>query len=152
MRFTAGTTERSRVLRINDRRSAHAALAQDDVVVALGHDVLGGQQQLFERGGHAALQQDRLAGAAGALEQREVLHVPRADLDAVAVLFDELQRFVVDGFGDDGQVELFPDAGQDLQRTLSQSLNEYGESARLHAPPRNSWPPPRRMPSAIVRV
>ena len=35
------------------------------------------------------------------LQQREILHVAGADLDHVGVLFDQFERFVVDGFGDD---------------------------------------------------
>ena len=35
---------------------------------------------------HAALEQHRLAGASGALEQREILHVAGADLDHVGIL------------------------------------------------------------------
>ena len=122
--------EVERVARVIGERP-HAALAQHHVVVALGHDVLGRQQQLFERRRHAALQQHRLARAAGALEQREVLHVARADLDAVGVLLDELQRLVIDRFGDDRQVELFADARQDLQRLLAQSLERVRRGARL---------------------
>ena len=35
---------------------ADAALAQDDLFVALAHDVFGGHEQLFERACHAALE------------------------------------------------------------------------------------------------
>jgi hypothetical protein len=85
--------------------SAHSALAEDDVVVALAHDVFGGHEKFFERGGDAALQEHRLAGASGALEQRKILHVARADLDHVGILIDQIERFVVDGFGHDEQAE-----------------------------------------------
>jgi len=33
----------------------HAAFTQNNVVVALAHDVLGGHQEFFQRGGDAAL-------------------------------------------------------------------------------------------------
>src|SRR3990172_2752863 len=39
---------------------ADAALAEDDVGVALGEDVLGGEEPLLDGGGHAALQEDGL--------------------------------------------------------------------------------------------
>ncbi len=42
-----------------------------------------------------------LRSASGALEQREVLHVARADLDHVGVFRDQFEGLVVDGFGDD---------------------------------------------------
>ena len=43
------------------REGADAALAEDHVVIALRQDVLGGHQELVDRGGHAALEQHRLA-------------------------------------------------------------------------------------------
>ena len=111
---------------------ADAALAEDDVVVAFGHDVFGGHEQFFERGGHAAFEQHRLLGAAGALEQREVLHVARADLDDVGVFLDEVERFVVDGFGDDA--EAVSRRGlwrENFQAGFAQALEAVGRSARL---------------------
>ena len=53
----------------------------------------------------AALQQHRLAQLAGLLQQGEVLHVARADLDHVGPFGDQLQGLVVDGLGDDAQAE-----------------------------------------------
>ena len=110
---------------------AHAAFAEDDLVVALAHDVFGGHQEFFERGGHAALQQHGLAQAAGALEQREVLHVAGADLDHVGLLVDQFQRFVVDGFGDDAHSEVVADFGHDLQGFDAEALKCVGRGARL---------------------
>ena len=69
--------------------------------------------------------------AARALEQRKILHVARADLDYVCVFFDEVERFVVNRFGDDAQAEFFANFGQDLQAGLAQPLKAYGRSARL---------------------
>ena len=63
-----------------------------------------------------------------ALEQREVLHVARADLDAVGVLVDELQRLVVDRLGDDRQIELLANAREDLQALLAQALERVGRA------------------------
>ncbi len=112
-------------------KGAHAALAEDDLVVALAHDVLGGHEELVERGAHAALEQDGLAQAAGLLEQREVLHVARADLDDVGPFGDEIEGFVVDGFGDDAQAEFLADLGHDLQRIEAEALKRVGRGARL---------------------
>ena len=110
---------------------AHAALAQDDVVVALAHDVLGGHQKFFQRGGDAALQQDGLAGASGALEQREILHVAGADLDDIGVLVDQVERFVIHRFGDDQQAEAVADFGHDLQPLFAEPLERIRRGARL---------------------
>src|ERR1700674_5450665 len=113
------------------REGAHSALAQDYVVASLAHDVLGGHEKFFERRRDAALQEDRLAGASGELEQREILHVAGASLDDIGVLVDQVERFVIDGFGDDEQSEAFADFGHDLQTFFAQSLKRIRRSARL---------------------
>src|SRR6266403_1922392 len=102
--------------------SPHSALAENYVVVALAHDVLGGHEKFFERCRDAALQEDGLAGASGALEQREVLHVAGATLADIGVLVDEVERLVIDGFGDDEQSEAVATFGHDLQTFFAQAL------------------------------
>src|SRR6266446_6864013 len=59
---------------------------------SLRHDVFGGHEKFVERGGHAALEEDGFFGAAGALEQGEILHVAGADLNDVGVFLDEAKR------------------------------------------------------------
>ena len=76
-------------------------------------------------------QQDRLLGASGALEQREILHVAGADLDDVGVLVDQVERFVIDGFGDDEQAEAVADFGHDLQTFFAQALKRIRRGARF---------------------
>ena len=83
--------------------SADAAFAESDLIVSFGQNVFGGHEKFVEGGGHAALEEDGLFGAAGTLEQGEILHVARADLDDVGVLLDEIERFIIDGFGDDAE-------------------------------------------------
>ena len=84
-RFSTATAPRSSVKRVERLERPDPALAQDDPLVPLLGDVLGGHQELLDRGGHAALQQHRLVRSADLGEQEEVLHVARADLDHVAV-------------------------------------------------------------------
>ena len=62
---------------------ADAALAKDHLFVAPGHDVLGAHEQLLQGVGQPALDEDGLSRVAQLLEQLEVLHVARADLDHV---------------------------------------------------------------------
>ncbi len=112
-------------------KGAHAALAEDDFVVALAHDVFGGHQEFVERGAHAAFQQHGHAQAAGVLEQRKVLHVAGADLDDVGPLGNELERFVVDGFGDDAQSEAVANFGHDLEGFDAEALECVRRGARL---------------------
>ena len=85
-----------------------------DLIVSFGQDVFGGHEEFVERGGHAALEEDGLFGAAGAFEQGEILHVAGADLDDVGVLLDEVERFVVDGFGDDAEAVFFANLGENF--------------------------------------
>ena len=67
-------------------------------------DVLRRQQPLLDRRGDAALEHHRLARAAELAEQREVLHVARADLEDVGVLADHLDLAGVHHLGDELQV------------------------------------------------
>ena len=95
---------------------ADAALAQDNVVVALAHDVLGGHEQLVDRAGHAALEQNRGLGLADLLEQGEVLGVAGADLHDVNLLVKEdLHVAWVHDLGDDRHVELGGCLAQQVQ-------------------------------------
>ena len=61
------------------------ALTQDYLIVPTGHNVLSREQQLFQRRGNPALQQDGLAHFPQLTKQVEVLHIPRADLKDVNV-------------------------------------------------------------------
>ena len=63
-----------------------------------------------------------LRSAAGAFEQREVLHVAGADLDDVGVFVDEIEGFVVDGFGDDAEAEVVANFGHDLEAFFAEAL------------------------------
>src|SRR5258706_1074353 len=59
----------------------HAAQAEDDVAVARGGDVLGGEQRFVQRDPEATLEQDgEVALAADGLQELEVLRVAGADL------------------------------------------------------------------------
>ena len=112
-------------------KGAHAAFAEHDVVVAFAHDVFGGHEEFVEGGSHAALQEHGLFGAAGAFEQREILHVACADLDDVGPLFDEVEGFVVDGFGDDAVSAVAANLVEDFEAGEAESLEGVGRRARL---------------------
>jgi hypothetical protein len=114
---------------------AHAAFAKHDVVVAFGENVFGGHQKFVESGGHAALEQDGLLGVAGALQEREILHVARADLDDVGVLFDEVEGFAVNRFGDYAEAVSGADFREDLEAGFAEALEAVRRSARLVGAP-----------------
>src|SRR5271165_4002631 len=122
--------EIERVARVIDER-AHAALAQHHIVVALTHHVFGGHEKFFERRRNAPLQQYRLAGASGALKQREVLHVAGAELDNVGIFLNQLQRLMVHRLGDDQQAEAIANFRHDLQAVFAHPLKRVRRRARL---------------------
>ena len=108
------------------REGAYAALAQNHLVVALAHHVFGGHEELFEGGAEPALHQHRLAQLAGLFQQREVLHVARADLDHVGPFGHQFEGLVVERLGNDAQPETVADLGHDLQRIQAQALKCVG--------------------------
>src|ERR1019366_5294652 len=122
--------EVERITRVIGKR-AHAALAEDHFVVALAHDVLGGHEKFVERGRHAAFEQHRHAQTASALEQRKILHVARANLHDVSPLRDQIEGFIVDGFGDDAQAKLIPDLRHDFERIDAEALKCVWRGAGL---------------------
>ena len=82
-------------------KGADAALAEDDILVALSHDVLGAHHELFQRIGKAALEQHRLLLTADGLEQLKVLHVAGTHLNEVYIL-EQGQVLGVHDLGHDG--------------------------------------------------
>ena len=111
--------------------AAYPALTEDDLRVAFGQDVFGAHQEIGDRGGHAALEQHRLANPANGPEQGVVLHVARADLNAVGDLRHQMRSFIVERFGDDGQPRFAPRERQELEPFRSQSLERVGRAAWL---------------------
>src|SRR5258708_14167517 len=110
---------------------SNAALAKHNVVIALGEDVLGGHEEFVERGGHAALEENRFFGAARAFEKGEILHVTRADLDDIGVFLDEVRRFIVNGFGDNAEAILGANFRKNLEALFAKALKAVRRSARL---------------------
>src|SRR5918992_5557069 len=107
------------------------ALAQHDLRVPFADNVLGGHQQLFDRGRWAALQKYRLLGSADLGEEREVLHVPRADLDDVGGLDHRLDMPRVHELGDDRKSGLLPGLDEDVETLLPEPLEGVWRRARL---------------------
>ncbi len=110
---------------------ANAAFAEHDVVIAFGEDVFGGHEKFVEGGRHAAFEQDGFFGAAGALEEREILHIAGADLDDVGVFLNEVEGFVVDGLGDNAEAVGSADFRKDFEALFTEALEAIGGSARL---------------------
>ena len=83
----------------------------------------------IERGGHSALEKNGLFGAAGALEQREILHVARANLDDVGVFFDQIERFIVDRLRDDPEAVSGAHFRKNLEAVFPEPLKAVRGSA-----------------------
>src|SRR2546423_1133273 len=113
------------------REGSDAALAEYDVVVALGHDVLGGEQPLVEHRRQPALQKHRQARAPRAAKEREVLHVARADLYNVAVALDQVNAVLVQSLRHDLQAERLAYVGENLQAVFAEALEGVWRGARL---------------------
>ncbi len=71
-------------------------------------NIFSAEQQFFHRGGHAALEQDRLANFAERAQQVVILHVARADLKNIDVARHHLDLRGVHHFADGKETELSP--------------------------------------------
>ena len=84
-------------------KGADAALAEDDLLVAAGHDVLGAHDPLLDGVAQTAFEQHGLVHFAHGFEQLEVLHIACADLHHVHILLKLRDAVLAHQFGDDGQ-------------------------------------------------
>src|SRR6266478_8373311 len=112
---------------------ADAALAEDDVVVAAGQDVLGAEEKLFHGGGHAALEEHGLADLAERAEEVVVLHVARADLEDIDVAEHHLHLRRVHNFADGEEIEFLRGFAHQLEALFAHALEGVGRSARLES-------------------
>ncbi len=110
---------------------ADAALAQDDLIIAACHDVLGGHQEFFQCIGETALEQNRCVGLAQLLEQLKVLHVAGADLIAVYAAFEQLDVRRVGDFCDDRHAGLFLCDAEQIQTLCLHALEGVRGGTRL---------------------
>ena len=69
--------------------------------------------------------------SSGASEQRKVLHVARADLNHVAVFFNQIDARFVQCFGDDLQTVNFANFGENLKTLFTEPLESIRRSAGL---------------------
>ena len=122
--------EVERVARVG-LEGADAALAEQDVGVAVGQDVLGGEEPFLDLHAHAALEQDGLAAAGRLGDEGEILRVARADLQDVGVGGDEFDVALGEDFGDDAEVVFLRRLGEQAQALLGQALEFVGRGAGL---------------------
>ena len=109
---------------------ADAPLAEDDLLVAVGHDVLGAHEQLLDGASQTALEEDGLIQLAQFLEHIEVLGVPGAHLDHVHIL-KEVDVADVHEFGNDGQAGGLLGLQQEADALIPQTLEVVGRGTGL---------------------
>ena len=110
---------------------ADAAFAEHHVRVAARHDVLGAHEQFLEGGAHAALEENGLLRVrAHLLQEVEVLHVARTDLDHVHVV-EQLELLDAHELGHHGEARLALRLDENLEAALAQPLERVGGRARL---------------------
>ena len=111
--------------------SADAALDEDDVRIAAADDVLRGIQELLQRGGQAALEDDRLGLLAQRAQQEAVLHVARAHPEDVDVIQHHIDLALVHDLAGDEHAILVGHLAGDLQAFLAQALEFVRRGTRL---------------------
>ena len=118
-------TDVKRVARIGLIR-ADAALTENDVRIALIHDVLGGVQPLVDGRRQPALQHDGLSRASDRLQEAEVLHIACTDLQQICVGSDRIHRLDYRDLCHDGKPRLLTRLGEVLQPLLLKALERIG--------------------------
>ena len=82
---------------------ADASFAENDPIVAVHTDVLGGEQPFVNQSRDAALEQDGLALGCGGRQHRNVLGVARTNLENIGAFGDHLVVLGRHHFRNDGQ-------------------------------------------------
>src|SRR6476469_3912079 len=133
MRNASDRWHRRKIERISRvlRERANAAFAEDHVVIAFSHDILRCEQPFLQGRSHSALQQHRHPGSARALQKRKVLHVSSADLNHIAVFFDEIDMRFLDGFCYNLQAELFSNGCHDFPAFFAEALERVRRGSRF---------------------
>ena len=108
-----------------------AAFAEQDVKVSFAQDVFRAHQQILDGRAHATLEHDGKFAAPDFFQERKILHIPRADLEAVRVFLDHFEVLRVHDLGDDRQARDLARFGKELQPFDAQSLKTVGRSAWL---------------------
>src|ERR1017187_5975540 len=106
---------------------ADAALAEDDVVIAAGQDVLGGEQESRD----AAVEQHGFGLLAEVAQQIEVLHIAGADLQDVHILREEGNLGLVHDFADHQQAVAVGGGTEHLQALGAEALELIRRTAGL---------------------
>ena len=125
---------RRKIERISRRllKGTNAALAEDDIMISLRHDVFRTHQPFLDRRRHPALQKHRHMETADRFQKIEVLHISRADLDEVDLLLQEHADLVrTHELRHDGELLFSGRGDQHIEPLLAKSLERVGGRSRL---------------------
>ena len=115
-------------------KGADAPLAEDHVLVALGHDILRRHDPLLVAVGEAPLEKDGLGQLAHLLQKVEVLHIPGADLDDIHLVLEDLAVLGAHQLGDDGHARGGLGLQQQVKPADPHPLEGVGGGAGLEGP------------------
>src|ERR1035437_6613101 len=113
---------------------ADAALAEDDVVIAAGQDVLGGEQEFLDAGRDAAFEQHGFGLLAELAQEVEVLHIARADLNDVGVFREQRDLRLVHDFADHQQAVAVGGGAEHFESLGAEALELIRRTAGLERP------------------
>lgn len=109
--------------------SADAALAQQDVWVAVGEEVFGGENPFLDPLAHPALEEDGLLRVGALDEELKILRVAGTDLQNVGGLGDVLDVAFAEDLGDDFEARAVPGFPQQSEALLAETLKFVGGGA-----------------------
>ena len=112
-------------------KRADAALAENDVFIAAGHDVLRAHDPFLDGIGKPALEQHRLFHFAHGLQKLEVLHIARTDLHKVHIFLKFIDLVLAHQLADDGHAGRFTRRRHGQNALCAKALERIGRGARL---------------------
>ena len=112
-------------------KGADAPLAENDLLVAAGHDILCGHDPLLDGVAQAALEQNRLVHLTHGLEQLEILHVAGTDLYHVHIFLKLRDPVLAHQLGHDGHSGGLPCLDHIEDALGLQTLEGVGRGAGL---------------------
>ena len=115
-------------------KGSNAALAEDELRVSSGQDVLRGEEPLLNRPREASLQHHGHARSPDRIEEREVLHVASANLKHVGELGHHINLRRLHHLRDDGETRALPRLREEAEPIKTEPLEGVRRGARLEGP------------------
>ena len=115
-------------------KCADAAFAENNIVIATRCNVFSRHEPFGNGGGQAALEDHRFVDASHFFQQIKILHVARADLDNVDIMFEKgVEHAQIHQFGDNRQVVFISRLTEYGQTSDAFALKGVGTGARFES-------------------